>query len=833
MNKFHVRSFKQKNTTTSVLFFFMLALLSFTKIHAKNINFDAKYGNNGNVFLKIQKAIDEASAGDVIIFNSNSYDLKDLRGLNILTISKAITIKGKAPRGFDPMRIGSSGILTSFKNVPTFAFRSNNIKFMNISLVRKNHGEGVYDILIDARHSTYLEPVPQAVTQLQYKGIEFKNVTLNGSAYSVHSGNGIGIKMINTSIINYRRTGYWANRFGRVDSTPMALFKRCEIIPEDTIGFDDRAVSYDAGNSEYPVVWDTNNTTFDTCKINDSGIALSRCRNFTIKNCTFNDRVGAVDLVHIEEFSNNIKVINNTFNCQVPNVNLRTRISQLDRDLQPVRDIEFKNNKIVGSYNFFISAYATSDIRITGNDFTKANAIGNNSIDFAYYESRDREPIDAELLSNDITVTDNPGLGLLKNKGIRVQLPRNNARFVIKGYKPSQRTITRPNPIKAVVPDGIYEIVNKKNGKKLTAPSTGTGIVTTNGNSKDSQWKITFNPPYSYFIQNVGNKKYMETHVGYTEFDVITNQPQNVFPFLINYGENATLPFWSIIKHGNDFEIFPGGNERQSVFSTDGSITKLIFTIAIDSNGVRSNLELGDEAQWDIRPVSTDTEAPIGSVISLKKSGGDKRFISAVGSLDQDLYANQNRIFGNGQKFRVEKHPLGKGVALRSLASNKCIRVFGDNANAIVDALGGDGSWTQFEWKSLKNNQVALKSLFSNKWLQAPHNKDITALYARGNAIGSWETFNWEIVTDSRSIDTQKDEDTVMYPTIVNAGDDVTISTLENKNNNSIEVYSIDGRLVKREVSASTTTIINTNTLTSGLYLVKISGGKALKLLVN
>ncbi|KZS39641.1 hypothetical protein AWE51_08295 [Aquimarina aggregata] len=807
--------------------------MSFTNSHAKTILFDSEYGNNGDILLKIQQAVNEASDGDVIVFNSDSYDLNDLNGLKIITISKSITFQGKTPIGFDEQQIGASGIQTTLNNVPTIAIRSDDVKFINISLVRKNQGESVFDILIDARHSTYLESNPISVNQLNYKGLEFNNVILDGAAYTFHSGNGVGIEMNNLSLINYRRTGYWANRFGRSNSTPRALFKHCLINPDSNIiGFDDRAVSFDAGNSEYPVIWDMNNTTFDTCIINDSGIAISRCENLTIDNSIFNDRVGAVDLVHIEEFSNNITVKNNTFNCQVPNINLRTRICQLDRDLQPVEDIEFTNNKIIGSYNFFISAYASSNITIVGNDFTDADAIGNNSIDFAFYESRDREPIPAEILSNDINVTNNPGLGLVKNKSIRVQLPINNAQFSINGYNSLQQDIKRLSPAPPVIANGIYEIVNKANGEKLISSDDGSGILTSNDSNENTQWKITFSPPYSYFIQNVGNNRYMETHVGYTEFDVITNQPQNVLPFLINYSSGSTLPFWSIVKAGEDFEIFPGGNERQGVFSIDGSSTKLIFAIAIDSNGVRSNLTLGDEVKWEFQPVSTTTEAPIGSIITLKKSGGDKRFISSVVELNQDLYANQSEIFGDRQKFKIEEHPSGTGIALRSLASNKFVRIIGNDSNAIVDALGGNGSWTKFEWKPLGNNKVGLKSLSTNKWLQAPHNVDLTPLNARGEAAGLWETFNWEIVSNNKSVNFRKEKNITVHPNIINTGDAITI-TSDTKNNNTIEVFNLDGKLIKKEVSNSIITVMSIDNITSGVYLIVINGNKAHKLIVK
>ncbi|WP_010520348.1 T9SS type A sorting domain-containing protein [Aquimarina agarivorans] len=830
------RSFSKHITAVLAFFIFNISF-----IHSKTIFFDTAYGNSGNIASKIQKAINSAADGDIIVFNSPKYNFD---GATIVTINKAITFRGKTPvNGFNANKRGASGIRTVWNNTSSFLLRSDNIKFANVSIIKKNLGEDIFDILIDARHTTYLAPNPIAVTQEQYKGIEFQNVILDGGAYSIHTGNGIGLKMTNSSLINYRRIGYWANRFGRTNFSRKASLVKCEIKPDGTVGFDDRAISLDAGNSEYPTIWNFRNTLFKNCLIEDSGIALSRIENVTIEGCTFNDTTGAVDLVHIEEFSNDIRVRNNTFNCRVKNTNNSSRIVQLDRELQVSSDLEFINNRIVGTYNFFISAYAPSKITITGNNFTKANAVNNNAIDFSFYEARSREPIPNELASNDIKIVNNPGLNLPKNKGIRMNIPRNNAKIEIKGVPNSLRRITRITPAAAILPNGIYTITNKANGKKLTA--SGSGIVTTNGNGANTQWRITFNPPYTYHIQNVGNKRYLETHLGYTEFDIINDKPQNIFPFL--NAATGALPFWAITKSGNDYEFFPGGNEKQSILSTNGSKPiNLVHGVGIDRNYVRFVIPIKNAAKWSIKPVSASTpaptnpnpgngntqNAPIGKIIWLKSNNGASAYVSA--RKDEPfapLRAIATRV-AKWEQFLVVDAGNGK-VHLKAMANNKYVQArINENSQLVARSTNKNG-WETFTWESKAGNRVVLKA-FNDKYVTARLGITSKELGAISNKIGGWDTYTWGVVNNSgqKIIDATIDSQFsgyAVYPNPANVNEMVTIEGATT--NEMVTIYGINGQLIDRKVVDSNNQIDVTH-LSTGIYFLKINA-KTLKLSVK
>ena len=98
----------------SFQFFLILLITRIASVEAKDIFFDQEYGNSGNIALKIQTAIDKADDGDILIFESESYDLD---GITNVLINKPITLKGEiAIESFDPDNVGASGIKTIFSN---------------------------------------------------------------------------------------------------------------------------------------------------------------------------------------------------------------------------------------------------------------------------------------------------------------------------------------------------------------------------------------------------------------------------------------------------------------------------------------------------------------------------------------------------------------------------------------------------------------------------------------------------------------------------------------------------------------------------------------------
>ena len=107
-------------------------------------------------------------------------------------------------------------------------------------------------------------------------------------------------------------------------------------------------------------------------------------------------------------------------------------------------------------------------------------------------------------------------------------------------------------------------------------------------------------------------------------------------------------------------------------------------------------------------------QAPIGSVIALRKSGGDRQWIT-IDSETNNLIANGDE--DSRSEFLVEEHPNGC-VALKSVATDLYVQVVGSSdSSAAIRAFGNaPGTWENFAWEPVGENQVGLWSEFSDIW---------------------------------------------------------------------------------------------------------------------
>ncbi|WP_299252750.1 ThuA domain-containing protein [uncultured Aquimarina sp.] len=138
-----------------------------------------------------------------------------------------------------------------------------------------------------------------------------------------------------------------------------------------------------------------------------------------------------------------------------------------------------------------------------------------------------------------------------------------------------------------------------------------------------------------------------------------------------------------------------------------------------------------------------DTNAPIGKMIALRKSGGDQKWIT-INEANSNLIANGEEA--DRELFYIEEHPNGC-IALKSVNTDKYVQVVGGNQNVSIRANGNaPGTWENFGWEQKGDNQVALQSLFNNGWIQADWDVDNSALFPQGNTDGTEETFDFVII---------------------------------------------------------------------------------------
>lgn len=562
-------------------------------VHAATINFDAVYGNSGNIAQKISTAINNADAGDIIRFNSTFYNFGN-RGV---TVNKAITFQGLDPSNNNSNNRGAYGLRTTFGGVTRFTIRSNNITFRNLSLMSND----INGILIDARHPNFINSTGD-LSQI-YRGIIFRNVVLSGSAYPFHGGNGIAGSFVNVNFVNYRDIGCWIDRKGRVNNIPRIVWRRCLFRPLNNnvsdVGFNDRAISIDAGNDEYPVVWNAQNSLIEFCRFEHTGLAFSKVANIVVRDNIFNDNVGRVQMIHIEEFSRNYLVQRNTFNCLNPNV--LSEVIGLDREIQSVDNIRVLNNTITGRYHLFMSGYANTNITVTGNNFTNANTVGSSML-MDFYANATTIPLPQPIPSDGVIVRNNPGLQLAANGNISIIVRQNNANNDLSNYPVARRRIERVNPPNALLTNGRYRIASIANGRRLVSAGNGTVLSSSTPSPNTDLWDIRWIPPFRYSIQNVATGRFLEVNIGYTEANILRNDPQNRRPFQSFF--TNPRPYWSVLPGNNGFfRFYTGGNEFQSAMIMPADNTpRLAFGRRFENNRRVLN-DLGVRGQWNFNRV--------------------------------------------------------------------------------------------------------------------------------------------------------------------------------------------------------------------------------------
>ncbi len=570
---------------------------------------------------KLQKIINDASKGDIIKFTDKFYNLKRA----VIYINKPLTFVGKDPVDFNAYHQGASGVQTTLSNAFTFILQSNNVAFKNLKIEQLKPKEEDSSVLLDGRTQNYKDNFrnPAGQDGETLKGINLSNVVLKGGYYGCFAGNGIGASFNHVSFLDFRRIGYINDRRARNAAMPKVVFDYCRFKPsalgDSKAAFDSRGISFDAGNTEYPVVWGGQKSSVSHSLFENTGVAISRCHSLELSSNVFEDATGFVDLVHIEEWSHNIVVNGNTFDGKVENPNKRSRVMQFDRELQTVGYIYINNNIIKGNINFFISAYCPNNVFINDNDFTKAKAV-NVAIGFDYYESRAKEPIEekSEFVSFNIDISDNKGLEEVSpnHPAVRMRIPRTGGKIKIKGVSRAKQSLKKGDFPQPLIKDGVYHIINSGSGKKLAANQAGTGILMkpASVNDASSKWEIKFDPPYYYNMKNVKSGNYIEAHKGYTEAEIFQNLPGGEKPFL--FKSNSYTPRWSLVGVGTSkFEIFAAGNEKQSALSSAANNrVKLAFGKEKSASGGRIPVKLSDNAKWKFvklanRRIVLDSEA--------------------------------------------------------------------------------------------------------------------------------------------------------------------------------------------------------------------------------
>jgi len=231
-------------------------------------------------------------------------------------------------------------------------------------------------------------------------------------------------------------------------------------------------------------------------------------------------------------------------------------------------------------------------------------------------------------------------------------------------------------------------------------------------------------------------------------------------------------------------------------------------------------------------PPPPPAEIPLNQIISLRKKGGDRKYVTA------ERFADNNQLLARAtsvrawERFRVEAHPQG-GVALKALSNDKYIQVNGNNQNVPIRAQGNAKlEWEQFVWNAIGPGEVALQSSFTNKWIQAAWPTNNAVLYARGQNALTWETFEWTAEPSNRQFEQDASAYvSEVYPNPVGQHTKISINTRLSKTGTVlIQLYDTSGREVYktlhkniRKGGATFTLNIDQFRSSTGVYLLKIT----------
>ncbi|QBG46714.1 hypothetical protein EGM51_04620 [Verrucomicrobia bacterium S94] len=110
----------------------ILPVFAVISARAAIIDFDAVYGSASGWTLAqhLSAAVDSASPGDIIQFNSAYYDFQGQGP----SVDKAVTLRGIVPDSFDGSSVGATNVTTVFDHLKHFNVYSSNFTLQHLEL---------------------------------------------------------------------------------------------------------------------------------------------------------------------------------------------------------------------------------------------------------------------------------------------------------------------------------------------------------------------------------------------------------------------------------------------------------------------------------------------------------------------------------------------------------------------------------------------------------------------------------------------------------------------------------------------------------------------------
>ncbi len=547
---------------------------SWDELEYKEVDFDSVYGQcSGQTLVNnIKDAISNAADDEMIVFKSTSYDFEDKN----LSITQAARLSGIIPSEIDGTQYGAQNIRTEFKNLYYVSISTDNVELYHMKWINSVDLYGFVK-LTDSQANQYFN-----TTTKHRENIIFSNMHLYGATNQIYAGNGTNATFKYMTFEDFSLTGFATNRFSALKVCPKSTFDYCHFLaPKIDDHYNLRGIAFDAGNTDYPAVYDLNGTTMNRCYFDRGGVGFSKCQNAVIKNCYFKGSSYWVDQVHMEEFSCNITITGNTFEHEEP-----ARCFYIDRERQCAHDLTITDNKFVGNIGWIISSYGASNITFTGNDFTDATLT--KASDFPYdldfiYDGSEYDPtsVTYAIPSHNVVIKNNKNLTLAGGMRIIAEEGNNTNSIDISGcevtYAPAPADV---QPL----PDGQYTMKNLETGEYLCygdPSSVYIGLTTTY--DETCVWNFKFTAPQNYEI-TTSDGLYMESYCIY-QLTSLQNgsDPGDTLVRKASYASDERAYNYVIQNHpltggyDNFWLIYAGGNERRSAIGSINGVADLEY----------------------------------------------------------------------------------------------------------------------------------------------------------------------------------------------------------------------------------------------------------------
>lgn len=558
------------------------------------IDFDAIYGfSTGNTLANnITNAINTSKEGDTIMFKSAEYDFQGKK----FTINKGVNLTGVISVKPVEEVVGAYEVTTTFKNLKSISMTSSNFSIENLKIVSIEESSYVFTRFSHPNYNTDKEAV-------FYTNCRIKNVIYVGGGVQVFGENSAGVTFENVSFLDYKNGGYYCNRKNKVDNSPKVIVKNCKFAPNlSTINYNVRGISIDAGNDEYPEVWGQNGFLIDGCLFDGQGLGFSKGKNIIITNNHFIGYRKDVDMIHMEEYTNNIHIENNTFEFNKP-----SRCFFVDREAQPAHDITIINNTFKGKYHWIFWSNGPYNLTFENNDFTQASANDPDYITFDFSHDDGAEPLPYPLPIENVIIRNNAGLNNGNQGILSYDILKEDTSNIIEGFSNEfiNKNTVETNPLPIIEVDKHYRIRNKFSGEYVAAQNGDTKTKLISEMLKDSSdvWLVKFRYPYTYTFLNAKTKQYLEVDKGYTLHELTEIDLDPVYVEQKNkYLDIELKPHFFLRKlNENTFQIAPGGNERKTRLVKNGDLFKI--DVAIKNGGF---LAPSNESVWQFIEVASE-----------------------------------------------------------------------------------------------------------------------------------------------------------------------------------------------------------------------------------